>query len=63
MEILNVVAGAGQVALEVAWSGTATKTMAWAEAGQTLRLRAVMILTVVNDLVVREVDYVIPLSV
>ena len=62
MDILNVVAGADQAALEVEWSGTATRTMAWAAAGQTLRLRAVMILTVANDRIVREVDYVIPIS-
>jgi ketosteroid isomerase-like protein len=62
MEILNLVTGADQAALEVEWSGTAARTMAWAEAGQTLRLRAVMILKMANGRVVREVDYVIPLS-
>ena len=62
MELLNLVAGADQVALEVEWSGTATRTMAWADVGQKLRLRAVMILKVANGQVVREVDYVIPLS-
>jgi ketosteroid isomerase-like protein len=62
MEILNLVAGADQAALEVEWSGTAARTMAWAEAGQKLRLRAVMMLKLANGRVVREVDYVIPLS-
>lgn len=61
MTILNIVASADQAALEVEWRGTATRTMAWAEAGQILRLRAVMMLTVADDGVVREVDYVIPL--
>ena len=62
MEILNLVAGDDQAALEVEWSGTATRTMAWAEAGQTLRLRAVMMLKMANGRVIREVDYVIPIS-
>jgi predicted ester cyclase len=61
MEILNLVASADQAALEVEWSGTATRTMAWAEAGRKLRLRAVMMLKVADGRVVREVDYVIPL--
>jgi ketosteroid isomerase-like protein len=61
MTILNVVAGADQVVLEVEWSGAASRTMAWAEAGQTLRLRAAMVLTVADGRIVREVDYVIPL--
>jgi len=61
MAMLNVVASPDQAALEVEWSGTAIRTMAWAQAGQTLRLRAVMMLTFANGRVVREVDYVIPL--
>ena len=48
-----------QAAVEVEWSGTAARTMAWAEAGQKLRLRAVMILKVADGRVVQEVDYVI----
>jgi len=62
MELLNVVAGADQAALEVEWTGTAAKTMAWAKAGEQLRLRAVMILRLANGRVVGEVDYVIPLT-
>ena len=61
MEILSVIADAGQAALEVEWSGTAARTMAWAEAGQSLRLRAVMLLKVENGHVIREVDYVVPM--
>lgn len=62
MDLLNVAAGADQAALEVEWSGTAARSMTWAEAGQDLRLRAVMILKIANRRVVREVDYVIALS-
>jgi predicted ester cyclase len=61
MDILTIVAAADQAALEVEWSGTATRTMAWAEAGARLRLRAVLMLKVANGQVIREVDYVIPL--
>ena len=62
MDLLNVVASGEQAALEVEWSGTAARSMAWAEAGESLRLRAAMILTFANGRVVREVDYVIPVG-
>jgi predicted ester cyclase len=61
MQLLNIVAGVDQVVLEVEWSGTAARTMAWAEAGQTLRLRGALILKIAGGKVIREVDYVIPL--
>ena len=62
MDMLNLVAGPDQVVLEVEWTGTAARTMAWAEAGQILRLRAALVLSVADGKVVREVDYVIPLA-
>jgi ketosteroid isomerase-like protein len=61
MEILNVVAGGDQAALEVEWTGTAAQTTAWAPKGTTLRLRAVLMLKIADGKVVREVDYVIPI--
>jgi ketosteroid isomerase-like protein len=62
MEILNVVASGDQAALEVEWTGTAAQQTAWATKGAELTLRAVLILRIANGKVVREVDYVIPMS-
>jgi ketosteroid isomerase-like protein len=61
MEMLNVVAGEDQAALEVEWTGTAAQDTAWAKKGSKLTLRAVLILTVADGRVVKEVDYVIPM--
>jgi ketosteroid isomerase-like protein len=61
MEILNVVAGDDQAALEVEWTGTAARQTAWADKGATLTLRAVLVLKIENGKVVRETDYVIPM--
>jgi len=61
MQLLNVVADGGQAALEVEWTGTAAKDTAWAKQGETLTLRAVLMLTVKDGRVVKEVDYVIPM--
>jgi ketosteroid isomerase-like protein len=61
MEIVGIVGNATQVALEVEWTGTAAVATAWAPAGARLRLRAVMMLTIADARVVREVDYVIPM--
>ncbi len=61
MEILNIVAGGDQAALEVEWTGTATQQTAWAAKGATLKLRAVLVLKIENGKVVRETDYVIPM--
>ncbi len=60
MEIVNVVAGGDQAALEVEWTGTAAQQTAWAPKGAKLRLRAVLMLKIAGGKVVREVDYVIP---
>jgi ketosteroid isomerase-like protein len=61
MELLNVIAGDDQAALEVEWTGTAAQQTAWAARGARLKLRAVLILTVKDGRVIREVDYVIPM--
>jgi ketosteroid isomerase-like protein len=61
MTLLNLVAGDDQAALEVEWTGTAAADTAWAKAGAKLTLRAVLILTVKDGRVVKEVDYVIPM--
>jgi ketosteroid isomerase-like protein len=61
MALLNVIAGDDQAALEVEWTGTAARDTAWAKAGTKLTLRAVLILTVKDGRVVKEVDYVIPM--
>ncbi|GEM_PF-4594570 len=39
MEILNIVAGGDQAALEVEWTGTAAQQTAWAAKGAKLKLR------------------------
>ncbi len=61
MDIISITGNATQVALEVDWTGTAAKATAWAPMGARLHLRAVMLLTVSEGRVVREVDYVIPM--
>ncbi len=59
MKLLNVVANDEQAALEVEWIGTAATETAWAKMGAKLTLRAVLILTVKDGWVTKEVDYVI----
>ena len=61
LHIISVVGNASQVALEVDWIGTAAVTTALAPAGTKLHLRGVLMLTVKDGRVVREVDYVIPM--
>ena len=61
MKLLNVIASDNQAALEVEWTGTAARDTAWAKAGAKLTLRAVLILTVKDGWVTKEVDYVIPM--
>src|ERR1700679_447801 len=61
MEVLNIVAGGDQAALEVEWTGTAAQHTARAAKGATLTLRAVLVLKIANGKVIREVDYVIPM--
>jgi ketosteroid isomerase-like protein len=61
MTIRGLIAQNGQVALEIDWRGTTAAPMGNLPAGSTLRYRVATILTFVDGLIVKEVDYCIPL--
>ena len=63
MEILNLVAQADQVALELDWRGTTAATLGELPMGPVFRYRMATFLTFVDGLIVREVDYCIPIQV
>jgi predicted ester cyclase len=61
MEILNLVAQGDQVALELDWRGTTAAAMANLPAGSAIRYRIATFLTFVDGLIVKEIDYAIPI--
>ena len=61
MEILNLVAQADQVVLELDWRGTTAATMGSLPIGSPIRYRVATFLTFVDGMIVREVDYCIPI--
>ena len=61
MEIISVIAGEDRAALEVDWTATAAQETPWAQAGEALHLRAVLLLTIEDGLLTQEVDYVVPI--
>jgi ketosteroid isomerase-like protein len=61
MTIRGLIAQNDQVALEIDWQGTTAAPMGNLPAGSTLCYRVATILTFVDGLIVKEVDYCIPL--
>ncbi|HTX79835.1 MAG TPA: nuclear transport factor 2 family protein [Longilinea sp.] len=61
MTIHSLVAQNDQVVLEIDWQGTTVAPMGNIPAGFTFRYRVATILTFVDGLIVKEVDYCIPL--
>jgi predicted ester cyclase len=61
MEILNLVAQADQVVLELDWRGTTAVPMGDLPMGSVVRYRMATFLTFVDGVIVKEVDYCIPI--
>jgi len=61
MTIRGLIAQNDQVALEIDWRGTSAAPMGSLPAGSVIRYRVATILTFVDGLIVKEVDYCIPL--
>lgn len=61
LEILNLVAQGDQVVLELDWRGTAAATVGDITAGALIRLRVATFLTFVDGMIVKQVDYCVPI--
>ena len=61
MEIRNLVAQGDQVALEIDWRGTTAVAVGNLPAGSVFRYRIATFLTFVDGMIVKEIDYAIPL--
>jgi ketosteroid isomerase-like protein len=61
LKILNLIAQAGQVVLELDWQGTAAVALGTLQAGSSVRYRVATFLTFAKGLIVKHVDYVIPI--
>ena len=61
LEIRNLVAQRDQVVLELDWWGTAAATVGNLRAGSPVRLRVASFLTFADGLIVKQVDYCVPM--
>ena len=61
MKILNLIAQGDQVVLELDWRGSAAATIGNISAGQLIQFRVATFLTFVDGMIVKQVDYCVPM--
>ena len=60
MNVLNLVAQAEQVVLEIDWRGTAAQALGGLKIGTQIRFRVASFFTLKDGLITRQIDYCIP---
>lgn len=63
MAIRNLVAQGDQVVLELDWQGTAAATVGNVKTGLTVRFRVATFLTFAEGMIIKQVDYCVPIQV